>query len=85
MKNIPFAFWYIDNYDTRSISKSLKEDSITEGLSIKKFENKTSKFIKKKDFFYKVTLSFPLFYNSNFSFLIKIINKIILYFKKIIS
>jgi dTDP-4-amino-4,6-dideoxygalactose transaminase len=48
MKIIPYGRQYIDSQDIRLVSKSLKEDLITTGSYVKKFENKTSKFLKVK-------------------------------------
>ena len=48
MKNIPYGRQYIDNQDIRFISKALKQDLITTGDYVKKFENKISKFLKVK-------------------------------------
>jgi|LakMenEpi03Aug12_release.lakeMendotaPanAssembly.Ray.scaffolds.fasta_scaffold93967_2 dTDP-4-amino-4,6-dideoxygalactose transaminase len=48
MKIIPYGRQYIDSHDIRLVSKSLKEDLITTGSYVKKFENKTSKFLKVK-------------------------------------
>jgi dTDP-4-amino-4,6-dideoxygalactose transaminase len=48
MKIIPYGRQYIDNQDIRSVSKALKQDLITTGSYVKKFENKVSKFLKVK-------------------------------------
>ena len=48
MKTIPYGRQYIDNQDIRLVSKALKEDLITTGKYVKKFENKISKFLKVK-------------------------------------
>ena len=48
MKIIPYGRQYIDSQDIRIVSKALKEDLITTGLYVKKFENKISKFLKVK-------------------------------------
>jgi dTDP-4-amino-4,6-dideoxygalactose transaminase len=48
MKIIPYGRQYIDSQDIRLVSKALKEDLITTGLYVKKFENKISKFLKVK-------------------------------------
>jgi dTDP-4-amino-4,6-dideoxygalactose transaminase len=48
MKIIPYGRQYIDNQDIRLVSKALKEDLITTGRYVKKFENKVSKFLKVK-------------------------------------
>ena len=48
MKIIPYGRQYIDNQDIRLVTKALKEDLITTGRYVKKFENKISKFLKVK-------------------------------------
>ena len=48
MKTIPYGRQYIDSQDIRLVSKALKEDLITTGRYVKKFENKISKFLKVK-------------------------------------
>ena len=48
MKTIPYGRQYIDSHDIRLVSKALKEDLITTGRYVKKFENKISKFFKVK-------------------------------------
>jgi dTDP-4-amino-4,6-dideoxygalactose transaminase len=48
MKAIPYGRQYIDSQDIRIVSKALKEDLITTGHYVKKFENKISKFLKVK-------------------------------------
>ena len=48
MKTIPYGRQYIDNQDIRLVTKALKEDLITTGRYVKKFENKISKFLKVK-------------------------------------
>ena len=48
MKIIPYGRQYIDNDDIKLVSKALKEDLITTGRYVKKFENKISKFLKVK-------------------------------------
>lgn len=48
MKTIPYGRQYIDNQDIRLVSSALKEDLITTGRYVKKFENKISKFLKVK-------------------------------------
>jgi len=48
MKIIPYGRQYIDIQDIRFVSKALKEDLITTGRYVKKFENKMSKFLKVK-------------------------------------
>jgi dTDP-4-amino-4,6-dideoxygalactose transaminase len=48
MRNIPYGRQYIDSQDIRLVSKALKEDLITTGHYVKKFENKISEFLKVK-------------------------------------
>jgi dTDP-4-amino-4,6-dideoxygalactose transaminase len=48
MKIIPYGRQYIDTQDIRLVSKALKEDLITTGSYVKKFENEISKFLKVK-------------------------------------
>ena len=48
MKIIPYGRQYIDSQDIKSVSKALKEDLITTGHYVKKFENKITKFLKVK-------------------------------------
>jgi len=48
MKIIPYGRQYIDSQDIRLISKALKQDLITTGSYVKKFENEISKFLKIK-------------------------------------
>jgi dTDP-4-amino-4,6-dideoxygalactose transaminase len=48
MKPIPYGRQYIDSQDIKFVSKALKEDLITTGGYVKKFENKISKFLKVK-------------------------------------
>jgi dTDP-4-amino-4,6-dideoxygalactose transaminase len=48
MKIIPYGRQYIDNQDIRLVTKALKEDLITTGRYVKKFENKISQFLKVK-------------------------------------
>jgi dTDP-4-amino-4,6-dideoxygalactose transaminase len=48
MKIIPYGRQYIDNQDIKFVSKALKEDLITTGAYVKKFENEISKFLKVK-------------------------------------
>jgi UDP-4-amino-4,6-dideoxy-L-N-acetyl-beta-L-altrosamine transaminase len=48
MKIIPYGRQYIDSQDIRVVSKALKEDLITTGRYVKKFENKISKFLNVK-------------------------------------
>jgi dTDP-4-amino-4,6-dideoxygalactose transaminase len=46
MKIIPYGRQYIDNQDIKFVSKALKQDLITTGSYVKKFENKILKFLK---------------------------------------
>jgi dTDP-4-amino-4,6-dideoxygalactose transaminase len=48
MKIIPYGHQYIDSQDIGLVSKALKEDLITMGRYVKKFENKISQFLKVK-------------------------------------
>jgi dTDP-4-amino-4,6-dideoxygalactose transaminase len=48
MKTIPYGRQYIDSHDIRLVFKALKEDLITTGRYVKKFENKISEFLKVK-------------------------------------
>jgi dTDP-4-amino-4,6-dideoxygalactose transaminase len=48
MKIIPYGRQHIDNQDIKLVSKALKEDLITTGRYVKKFENKISKFLNVK-------------------------------------
>ena len=48
MKIIPYGRQYIDSQDIRLVSKALKEDLITTGNYVRKFEHKISKFFKVK-------------------------------------
>jgi dTDP-4-amino-4,6-dideoxygalactose transaminase len=48
MKIIPYGRQYIDAQDIRLVSKALKEDLITTGRYVKKFEYKISKLFKVK-------------------------------------
>jgi dTDP-4-amino-4,6-dideoxygalactose transaminase len=48
MKIIPYGRQYIDNQDVRFVSKALKENLITTGRYVKKFEAKISRFLKVK-------------------------------------
>lgn len=48
MKLIPYGRQYIDGNDIKIVSESLKEDLITTGSYVKKFEDKISKFLKVK-------------------------------------
>ena len=48
MKIIPYGRQHVDSQDIRLVSNALKEDLITTGKYVKKFENKISKFLKVK-------------------------------------
>jgi dTDP-4-amino-4,6-dideoxygalactose transaminase len=48
MRTIPYGRQYIDNKDIRFVSEALKQDLITTGNYVKKFENEISKFFKVK-------------------------------------
>ena len=48
MKIIPYGRQYIDNEDIRLVSKSLRQDLITTGSYVKKFESEVEKFLKVK-------------------------------------
>ena len=48
MKFIPYGRQYIDNQDIKFVSKALKQDLITTGNYVKKFESDISKFLKVK-------------------------------------
>jgi dTDP-4-amino-4,6-dideoxygalactose transaminase len=48
MKLIPYGRQHISNQDIRFVSKALKEDLITTGRYVKKFENKISRFLEVK-------------------------------------
>jgi dTDP-4-amino-4,6-dideoxygalactose transaminase len=48
MKTIPYGRQYIDSQDIRFVSKALKEDLLTTGRYVKKFERRISKFFKVK-------------------------------------
>jgi dTDP-4-amino-4,6-dideoxygalactose transaminase len=48
MKTIPYGRQYIDSNDIRIVSKALKEDLITTGRYVKKFEHEISDFLKVK-------------------------------------
>jgi dTDP-4-amino-4,6-dideoxygalactose transaminase len=48
MKIIPYGRQFIDSQDIRLVSKVLKEDLITTGHYVQKFENKISKFLNVK-------------------------------------
>ena len=45
---IPYGRQYVSSDDIRLVSKALKEDLITTGNYVKKFENKISKFLNVK-------------------------------------
>jgi len=46
MRTIPDGRQFIDSNDINEVSKGLKQDLITTGSSVKKFENKISNFLK---------------------------------------
>jgi len=48
MRTIPYGRQFVDNSDIKEVSKALKEDLITTGSYVKKFENKISRFLKVK-------------------------------------
>ena len=48
MKTIPYGRQYIDRNDIKLVSKALKEDLITTGNYVKKFEGEISKFLNVK-------------------------------------
>ena len=48
MKIIPYGRQYINSQDIKSVSKALREDLITTGNYVKKFENNIKKFLKAK-------------------------------------
>jgi len=48
MKIIPYGRQYIDHKDISAVSKSLKNDKITTGGEVPKFENKINNFLKCK-------------------------------------
>jgi len=48
MNIIPYGRQFIDSNDIREVSRSLKQNLITTGNYVKKFENKISKFLKVK-------------------------------------
>ena len=48
MKIIPYGRQYIDNQDIKLVSKVLKQDLITTGKYVKKFERNISKYLKEK-------------------------------------
>ena len=56
MKKIPYGRQYVDNQDIKLVSKALKEDLITTGRYVKKFENKINFRRKKNNFENKIEL-----------------------------
>ena len=48
MKNIPYGRQHIDTHDIKFVSKALKEDLITTGNYVQKFENKIVELLKVK-------------------------------------
>ena len=48
MKTIPYGRQYIDSKDIKSVAQALKQNLITTGNYVKKFEDKISKFFKVK-------------------------------------
>ena len=48
MKNIPYGRQYIDNADIQSVKNSLKQDLITTGLYVRKFEDRICNLFKSK-------------------------------------
>jgi len=48
MKTIPYGRQYVDINDIKEVSKALKQDLITTGGYVKKFEDKISKFLEVK-------------------------------------
>jgi len=46
MRTIPYGRQFVDSNDIKEVSKALKQDLITTGSYVKKFENKISKFLK---------------------------------------
>jgi len=48
MKIIPYSRQYIDSQDIKLVSKALKDNLITTGKYVKKFENEISKFLNVK-------------------------------------
>jgi len=48
MRAIPYGRQFVDSNDIKEVSKALKQDLITTGSYVKKFENKISKFLKVK-------------------------------------
>ena len=48
MKIIPYGRQYIDSKDQSVVSKSLKNDKITTGNQVQKFEKKLNNFLKSK-------------------------------------
>lgn len=47
-KYIPYGKQFVDRYDEKSVLSSLKNDLITTGPLVKKFENQLSKYLKSK-------------------------------------
>ena len=48
MKYIPYGKQYLDHHDFNAVSKSLKQDLITSGESVKTFEKKCKNFFRSK-------------------------------------
>ena len=48
MKIIPYGRQYIDNQDIKSVSKSLKQDLITTGEYVEKFQSQIKQLLKSK-------------------------------------
>jgi len=48
MRVIPYGRQFVDSNDIKEVSKALKQDLITTGSYVKKFENKISNFLKVK-------------------------------------
>ena len=48
MKFIPYNRQYVDNRDIRIVTKALKQNLITTGNYVKKFENQIKKYLKTK-------------------------------------
>ena len=48
MKYIPYGKQYLDHHDFNAVSKSLKQDLITTGESVKTFEKKCKNFFRSK-------------------------------------
>ncbi|MDC0875803.1 aminotransferase class I/II-fold pyridoxal phosphate-dependent enzyme [Candidatus Pelagibacter sp.] len=49
IEKIPYGKQYLDKFDLKMVSKSLKEPLITTGKFVKKFEDKISSFLKVKN------------------------------------